>query len=52
MLDKAMRFIILAVLAGAAIMAMFFVVRLLFRLLIIGAVVLAILALVRGWKKA
>lgn len=51
MLDKAIRFIILAVLVGAAVVAAIFVVRLVFRLLIIGAVVLAILALVRGWNR-
>jgi hypothetical protein len=51
MFNKAIRFIILAVLAGAAIMAVFFIVRLLFKLLIIGVVVLAVLALVKGWNK-
>ncbi len=51
MLSKAIRLIILCILAGAAICAMFFIARLLFRLLIIGAVVLGILALIRGWNR-
>ncbi len=51
MLNKAVRFIILAVLAGATIMAVFFIARLLIKLLVIGAVVLAVLALVRAWNR-
>lgn len=51
MLNRAIRLIILCILVGAAICAMFFVVRLLFRLLIIGAVVLTVLALIRAWTR-
>lgn len=46
-----MRFLILAVLVGAAVLVGFFMLRLLFKLLVIGAIVLAILALVRAWSK-
>ena len=50
MLNKAIRLVILCILVGAAVVTAFFVMRLIFRLLIIGAVVLAILALVRRWN--
>jgi|GEM_PF-5776958 hypothetical protein len=50
-MEKVFRLIILAILAGAVLMAVFFIARLLFRLLIIGAAVLAILALVRAWNR-
>ena len=51
MLKKIFRILLLAVLVGAAVVAGFYVMRLVFRLLIIGAIVLAILALARAWKK-
>jgi hypothetical protein len=46
-MEKVWRFLILAVLAGAAVLAGLFFLRLVFKLLVIGAIVLGILALVR-----
>jgi hypothetical protein len=50
-MDKILRFLILAVLVGAAVIVALFIVRLLFKLLVIGAIVIAILALVRAWNR-
>ena len=50
-MHKVLRFLILAVLVGAAILAGFYIVRLLFKLLVIGAIVLGIAALIGAWGK-
>jgi hypothetical protein len=50
-MEKIFRFLILAALIGAAVLAGFFILRLLFKLLAIGAIVLGILALVRAWGR-
>ena len=50
-MDKVLRFLVLAVLVGAAVVVGFYMVRLLFKLLVIGAIVIGIVALVRAWNK-
>ncbi len=50
-MDKVLRFLILAVLVGAAVVVGFFMVRMLFKLLVIGAIVIGIVALVRAWNR-
>jgi len=50
-MDKVLRFLILAVLVGAAVIVGFYIVRLLFKLLVIGAIVIGIIALIRAWER-
>ena len=50
-MDKVLRFLILALLAGAVVVVAFYMVRLLFKLLVIGAIVIGIVALVRAWQR-
>ncbi len=50
-MEKILRFLILAVLVGAAVVAGFYILKLVFKLLVIGAIVIAILALVGAWKR-
>ena len=50
-MDKVLRFLILAVLVGAAVVVGFYMVRLLFKLLVIGAIVVGIIALIRAWER-
>ena len=50
-MEKILRFLILAVLVGAAVVAGFYILKLVFKLIVVGAIVLAILALIGAWRR-